>query len=101
MLLHSQVPKKSDKPHKYQLWVSITRGEDEHHGLVFHDTQELTHISATGVGLEITFFFLNYNILEQGRAMEEERGDRGDSSSPISLFLRRKRHGGFLLFTGF
>lgn len=44
-----QVTKKSDKPHKYQLWVSIPPGEDEHHGQFFLDIQELTHIAATGV----------------------------------------------------
>lgn len=35
--------KRSDKPHNYQLWVSITLGGEEHHGQSFHDTQELTH----------------------------------------------------------
>lgn len=73
MLLYSQVPKMSDKPHKYLLWVSITPGDNEHHGLFFHGTQELTHVSATGVWLEITFSFLNEKVLEQGRAVEGER----------------------------
>lgn len=38
MLLHLQLRKKSDKPHKYLLSASIILCDNEYQGLFFHNT---------------------------------------------------------------
>lgn len=88
MLLYSQVPKMSDKPHKYLLWVSITPGDNEHHGLFFPwysgINPRISNWSLTGNYL----FFPEWKSFRTGKGSGGgKKGKTGDGGTPAPPFL--------------